>query len=148
MLIASGVVMTTSTLWKRRGWEDYRPLVAGLVPETSRTAVSGLHFPTFFCLGRGKAEMWKVTGYVSTLLLCLEILCLQSESNWPDTLYSKLCRLFPCPFTLYMTAISIIGSIGRVLLCAGISVLSTGLCWSYQGSLENKPPKTNERVFK
>lgn len=102
VLIANGVVMTMSTLQKCRGWEDCRPPMSGLVPETSRTAVSGLHFPTFFCLGRDKAEMWKVTGYLSTLLLCLEILCLQSDSNWTDILYNKLCRLFPlCIYALH-----------------------------------------------
>lgn len=69
----------------------------------------------------------KITGQISHKVIFTVISLVYWYHSWLQ---------FPSPVHLW------------VLSCVGISVLSAGSCWSYQGSLENNPlQNTNKRIL-
>lgn len=112
--------------------------MAELEPEPS-TAMSKLHFPASFHLGKCRdvdgnrlcispaPVSRKTIGQISHKLIFTVISLVYLYHSWLQ---------FPSSVHL------------GVLSCLGISVLSAGSCWSYQGSLANNPlQNTNKRIL-
>lgn len=115
--------------------------MAGLEPKPS-TAMSKFHFPASFHLGKCRD--------VDGDRLCINPAAVFRNRICKATTTSQISHkpIFTVISLVYLyhSWLQFPSSVHLgVLPCVGISVLSAGLCWSYQKSLENTPPPQTKK---